>query len=131
MGDTQNQRREQLSKGRQWHLCSPLEIPQFTSAGPDQLICSELNISIEFYFEASDFVVLRNEEAPKAKIQMTDCKLLMNCNVVPANIPCQLEQKLPFQQMDLLTWTATATSIESSSGSYHLENTPNRYLTIE
>ncbi len=72
--------------------------------------------------------MLRTEETPKTKIRLVDCKLAVNLAIVPQNIPRSLTQPLPYLHMDLLSWSGQSGKKETTSGPYHLRNTPNRMV---
>lgn len=140
-------RRSRLSTSREWALKAPLPLPQFSDSGDYTLVHSGAGISLEFWFENSDFCLFKNvEELADAKLTILDCKLHINYAVVPQAVPRNMTQKFPFTSelaraytcrkmfykrcldYDTLNWNGTATQMETSSGTCHLQNFPSRAI---
>ena len=115
--------------GSQWALKAPLPLPQFADAGEHSLLHSSCGLSIEIFFENSEFMLYRaKKETQVAKLQIVDCQLWINYAVVPQGVPRSLTQKFPFTQYDLLSWNANANQLETYSGTSHLQNFPSRAI---
>ena len=124
----QKKRFDQLNFSIPWYLTGPLYLPQFASADCP-LLPSELDLGLEFEFESSDFMVIRNEKKSHyMKARLLSFNLGVNYAVTKVPIPLKAPIKIPYTSQQVFKYTGSAGVSNTSSGHILLENYPSKAI---